>query len=174
MGGIFDLLCLLDGWDYRIVEGAVIVPFGQTVEVYSEITKGWIIGAAFVSDDAYMETIVTMPPETFNIIDFTYVFLATAGLTFPVPVINTTMYNTIYSFPGLPLDSSGLGAALFQLNYPLPLKKDNTVHLQFTLTAGSTQPFALAQYRVIVVQIWQPEIFVKSLFEILNGKLLVP
>jgi hypothetical protein len=174
MGGIFDLLCLLDGWDYRIVEGVVIVPFGQTIEVYSEITKGWIIGAAFVSDDAYMETVVTMPPETFNIIDFTFAFLPQVGLVNPTPLINTTMYDTIFNFPGFPLDTSGLGVAFFQLNYPLPLKKDNTVHLQFTLTTDSTQPFALAQYRVIVVQIWQPEVFVKSLHEILNGKLTVP
>ena len=169
MGGIIDLLALLDGWDYRELSDIIAVQPGVMNEVFAERVPGWVIGAAYSSSDAYASLIINMPPETFDVLNVDLFGISAAGLTQPFA---QTMINTLYNFPNLPIDSSGLGAAFFNLVYPLPLKKENVLHISFTLDPGTTQPFAVVEYKVIFAQIYRMDVFQKSLKDLLNVKKL--
>jgi hypothetical protein len=171
VGGIIDLLALLDGWDYREVSNTVQVFPGEITEVFSENVKGWLELFGFTATDAFTHVIVKMPPENFNILDINLAELAAYGFTIPVaPALILGMYD----FPALPLSSAGFGSTFFNLPYPLPLKKHNTLHVQFTLDPGTTQASATVFYQATLLQIYRPVEFVKSYNEILNGKLLNP
>jgi hypothetical protein len=168
MGSIIDLLALLDGWDYRIISGTVAVQPGVITEVFAENVKGWLIFAIYDSTDAYARIIIQMPPETFSIISANLTQIATQNVFLTTAQGIQTIY---YNFPGLPADSSGAGIAAMNLEYPLPMKKDSVIHIQFTLDPGTTQPFAVVDYEVIWIQIQKPDVFIKSLRDIFKGNL---
>jgi len=167
MGGIIDLLALLDGWDYREVSGTVAVQPGVITEVFAERVAGWLIIAAYDSTDAFASINVVMPPEPFSIINTNLFILESAGQTIPLAAIPVI---TLFDFTGLPLSSTGLGAMFLNLVYPLPLKKDNVVHISFTLDPGTTVPFAVVDYNIIFAQIYRMDVFQKSLKDLLNVK----
>jgi hypothetical protein len=167
MGGIIDLLALLDGWDYRQLFGTITVQPGVVNEVFAEKVIGWIMYAEYDSTDAFANITVNMPPETFSVISTNLADLAAAGLTIP---LSTAMILTNFSFTGLPLDSSGFGLAILNLPYPLPLKKENVVHISFTLDPGTTQASASVDYSVVLAQIYRPKEFQQSLKDLLNVK----
>jgi hypothetical protein len=78
---------------------------------------------------------------------------------------------TAFNFTGLPGDSSGFGAAQFNLQYPIALKKDNIIHIQFTLDPGTTQLAAGVDYVMDFIQITQPNVFKKSYLNAIKGNL---
>jgi hypothetical protein len=168
MGSIIDLLALLDGWDYRDVADTIVVQPGVMTEVFAEHVPGWLILADYASSDAFARVNVIMPPETFPVLNVNFSDLAGVGLTQPFA---EAMISTLFNFPGLPADSSGLGYAFFNLLYPLPLKKDNVIHISFTLDPGTTQAFAVVAYDFIFAQIYRMDVFRKSLKDLLNLKL---
>ena len=168
MGSIIDLLALLDGWDYRIIQGTVTVLPGAITEVFAENIKGWLIFAIYDSTDAYAHITIQMPPETFSIISANLTQIATQNVYLTTAQAIQTIY---YNFTGLPLDSSGFGIAAMNLEYPLPMKKNNVVHIQFTLDPGTTQAFAVVDYEVIWIQIQKPDVFIKSLRDLFKGNL---
>jgi hypothetical protein len=167
MGGIIDLLALLDGWDYRQITGTIAVQPGVITEVFAEKVPGWLIFAVYDSTDAFAAITVSMPPETFDILTGDLFQLYSAGSIQPFA---QTLTLTLFDFPNLPASSSGAGVALFNLNYPLPLKKDNVVHISFTLDPGTTVPFAVVDYNIIFAQIYRMDVFQKSLKDLLNVK----
>ena len=167
MGGIIDLLALLDGRDYRTVQGTLTVFPGVDTEVFAEKVPGWVLEVNMEATDAYAYMEVDMPPETFPVLAFTLADLAAVGLTTPVSQVLTL---TNFTFPGLPVDSSGFGAAFFNLIYPLPLKKENIVHIFFSLEPGTTQASATVNYSVYFAQIYRMDLFQKSLKDLLNVK----
>jgi len=169
MGGIIDLLALLDGWDYRNVTGTVTVVPGVISEVFAENVKGWLILAQYDSTDAFANINVVMPPETFSILNVNLAELAGIGLSSPT-LIPGAMVLTMYAFSGLPGSSAGFGAAFQNLVYPLPLKKENVIHIQFTLDPGTTQASATVDYDFIFAQIYRPDMFEQSLKDLLNVK----
>jgi hypothetical protein len=169
MGSIIDLLALLDGWDYRELADTITVAPGVVNEVFAERVVGWLLFANYEATDAFANITVNMPPETFPVVSTNLADLATVGLTIP---ISTAFIVTAFNFTGLPLDSSGFGAASFNLPYPLPLKKENTVHIDFTLDPGTTQANASITYTVIMAQIYKPKEFQQSLKDLLNVKKL--
>jgi hypothetical protein len=169
MGGIIDLLALLDGWDYREVSSTITVQPGVINEVFAERVPGWLINALYDSTDAFAHITVNMPPETFNILSLNLTDLAFTGVIQPFA---PAMVATLFNFPNLPADSSGLGFAFFDLPYPLPLKKTNVIHVSFTLDPGTTQPFAVVDYDIIFAQIYRMDLFQKSLKDLLNVKKL--
>jgi len=167
MGSIIDLLALLDGWDYRELTGEITVEPGIINEVFAEKVAGWIMYASYEATDAFANITVNMPPETFPVVSTNMVDIEAVGLTIP---ISTAFVQTMYNFPGLPLDSSGFGAAVFNLPYPLPLKKENVVHIDFTLDPGTTQASAIVDYNVVLAQIYKPKDFQQSLKDLFNPK----
>ena len=167
MGGIIDLLAILDGWDYREVTGTVTVQPGIITEVFAEKIAGWLIYAQYDATDAYANINVTMPPETFSILQANLAITAQIGLTQPIA---ETLILTVFDFPGLPANSSGFGSAFFNLVYPLAMKKENVVHVDFTLDPGTTQASATVDYGLVFMQIYRMDLFQKSLKDLLNVK----
>jgi hypothetical protein len=165
MGSIIDLLALLDGWDYRVISDTITVQPGVINEVFAERVPGWLINASYDSTDAFAHITVNMPPEIFDILNFNLYELAAFGLTQPFAQV---LVATLFNFTGLPADSSGVGNAFFNLVYPLPLKKENVIHVSFTLDPGTTQAFAVVDYSIIFAQIYRMELFQKSLKDLLN------
>jgi len=171
MGSIIDLLALLDGWDYREITGTITIKPNEVNEVFAENVKGWVIYAFYDSTDAFASLTVDMPPETFSIIYLYLAELAGLGLVSPLSIAQVFTLTT-FNFTGLPADSSGYGAAFSNFVYPLPLKKDNVVHISFTLEPGTTQASATVNYDVIFAQIYRMDVFQKSLKDLLNVKKL--
>jgi hypothetical protein len=176
MGSIIDLLALLDGWDYRVLNGTITVQPGVINEVFAENVKGWLIFAAYEATDAFANITVNMPPESFSIITTNLAQIAYYGLA-PTPrtdplAIATAFLVTDFDFSGLPLDSSGFGAALMNIVYPLALKKESVIHISFTLDPGTTQVAAVVAYEIIFIQIYRMDLFQKSLKDLLNVKKL--
>jgi hypothetical protein len=169
MGSIIDLLALLDGWDYREVSGTITVQPNVINEVFAEKVPGWLIFAEYDSTDAFANITVNMPPETFSILQANLAELAFFGITLPLA---QSLVLTLFNFTGLPGNSSGQGAAQMNLAYPLPLKKENTVHIQFTLDPGTTQASASLDYAFVFAQIYKPTLFQQSLKDLLNVKKL--
>jgi len=171
MGGLFELLAVLPGWDYRVVSGTTLIYPGQNTSVFSENVKGWLMLAEFDSNDAYAHIIVKMPPEQFYVLDLALINLATIGLTL---AIAQTMTLTLFNFPGLippaPPSSVGAGAAFFNLPNILPLKRNNNIEVSFTLDPGTTETVAVVDYELIFAQIYEPEIFANALKDVLGGK----
>jgi hypothetical protein len=167
MGSIIDLLALLDGWDYREVSGTITVKPNKVTEVFAEIVPGWLIGAAYTSTDAFGNLTVAMPPENFNIVETSLFDLYVEGATqlFPQSVV-----LTLFNFPSLPTDSSGFGEAVFNLVYPLPLKKNNVIHVLFALDPGTTQISAVINYSIVFAQILNMKVFQQGLKDIFNVK----
>jgi hypothetical protein len=168
MGSLIDLLALLDGWDYREVSGTVTVKPGEITEVFAERIQGWLMLFDIDATDAFTHIIVKMPPETFNIVDANFAELAAAGFTIP---ITPALVQLIFNFPSLPADSSGFGEAFFNLVYPLPMRKNDVIHVQFTLDPGTTQASATVDYVALFIQIMQPDVFQKSLRDLYKGNL---
>jgi len=169
VGSIIDLLALLDGWDYREISGTAIVQPNVINEVFVEKVIGWVVFAVYDATDAFANINVSMPPETFPVVATNLADLAGVGLTIP---LSTSMILTAFNFTGLPSDSSGFGNAVFNLPYPLPLKKENTVHISFTLDPGTTQTSAIVNYVVVFAQIYRPKEFQQSLKDLFNPKKL--
>ena len=167
MGGLIDLLAVLDGWDYRTLTGTIAVQPGVITEVFAERVPGWIIGASFDSTDAFAHITVTMPPETFPVLDSNIFDVLSSGFIQPY---SSSLAATLFDFPNLPLSSTGLGVVTFNLTYPLPLKKENVVHITFTLDPATTVPFAVVDYVVIFMQIYRMDLFQKSLKDLFNVK----
>jgi hypothetical protein len=171
MGGLFELLAMLPGWDYRVVSGTTLILPGQPTPVFSENVKGWLLLTEFDSNDAYAHITVKMPPEQFNVLDLALINLANIGLTIPIA---QTMTLTLFNFPGLipptPSSSVGVGAAFFNLPNILPLKRNNNIQVSFTLDPGTTESSAVVDYQLIFAQIYETETFANALKDALSGK----
>jgi hypothetical protein len=169
MGGIIDLLALLDGWDYIEIEGTITVVPGVVNEIYAKKTPGWLIYAQFDSTDAFTTMNVTMPPEPFSVLTAQLYELSIIGLTQPLAQLTVL---TAFDFPGLPGSYAGFGNIFMNLVYPLPFKKENVVHIDFTLDPGTTQASATVDYGFVVMQILEPEKFAKSYKAAIKGDIL--
>jgi hypothetical protein len=169
MGGIIDLLALLDGWDYVQVSDTITVQPNVVNEVFAKNVKGWLLFATFEATDAFASITVNMPPEPFPILFAELTELAGLGLTFSIA---QSMVLTAYNFPGLPGNSAGYGAAQMDLVFPLPLNKNNVIHASFTLDPGTTQANATVNYAIVFLQILQPDKFAKSFKQVSKGDIL--
>jgi hypothetical protein len=170
MGGLIDLLALLDGWDYVEVSGTTTVQPGVVTEVFAKRVTGWLLAAEYDSTDAFANINVYMPPELFSIIIANLFELNAAG--YSNVAYAPSLITTAFDFSGLPGSSAGFGSAFFNMVFPLPLKKENVVHIDFTLDPGTTQPFAVVDYVVDFMQILEPEKFAKSFKAISKGDIL--
>jgi hypothetical protein len=150
-----------------VISGTITVKPGVINEVFAENVKGWLLIGFFDATDAFTNLSVQMPPETFKIVQFNLAELAATGVTLPLAA---SFVLTTFNFTGLPLDSSGYGATQFNLPYPLPLKKNNVIHIQFTLDPGTTQLSASVDYDFVFAQIYRPDLFTKSLKQVYSGK----
>ena len=165
MGSIIDLLALLDGWDYRVLTDTVAVQPNVVKEVFAERVPGWLLSVGYESTDAFANINVVMPPETFSILQTNLIELEEEGQTIPLAALPVL---TVFDFPGLPGSSAGLGFMFMNLVYPLPLKKNNVIHIQFTLDPGTTQASASVSYEIVFAQIYEMKTFQQGLKDLFN------
>lgn len=166
MLGMYSVLPLLKGWEWRLYAGTKIVERGKTVEIQRVNETGLVIGAVLTATDCQASAIVEtqgaeLRTETleYNIEDF-----AQGGFFGPAPFgyvsrylrpdpNSTAGYFVLSTTPGL---------------YGSPLAFVPTLVLSLRLNELSTQSLATISAEVRAIVIVEKEKFIQSLRRLLD------
>jgi hypothetical protein len=165
---MLEYLPLLDGWTikrYKFPDPGVIVAQNQLVPVFSkEKAIGWLLGVSFVSSDSEMQFWL----ETEYLTGYaTPSTIYAGGGLLPGP------YTSDVSLYNRPSPSSTYGTYvgdLLMVAYPFPVPHNTKVKCYVTLGSASTQPAALAQYVVDVLEVTNEKTLINSYRRLKYGR----
>lgn len=166
MLGMYSILPLLKGWEWRLYQGTKVVNRDQTVEISRVNETGLIIGAGLVSNDCEAAAIVDIQGAELRTESVEYAIedAATMGLFSPDP-------NGCVSRYLRPDPASTAGYYVFEVVpglYGATLPYIPTIVMKLRLRAGSTQSQATISATVRAINIVHKDAFIQSLRRVLD------
>jgi hypothetical protein len=166
---MFELLPLLKGWKYKV--SSIINPeiyTSKVINIIDETDKaGWFLSAEIISDDKHLhlkmwldgKLVATNSPQGF--------YVGGSRLTMGIP--NTFIYGQI--IPGTNRELYGM-TMFTTTGYPY------NQSVKVSVETTKDQLF-VQSYQVYMIEIYDPELFKTSLFELLTpsysiGKIIQP
>ena len=166
MLGMYSVLPLLKGWEWRLYQGTYTVKRGETVEITRVNETGLIIGAMLIADDCEASAVVNIQGAELRTetLEYSIEEYATVGLIESDPngwvtrylrpdPASTAGYYVLEVVPGL---------------YGAPLPFIPTMVLNVRLKAASTQSQATISAAVRAINIVNKVAFIQSLRRLQN------
>jgi len=167
MLGIFNLLPLLKGWEYKFRDYTRAVNRGQSLEVDRISTKGWVIQAIILTNDCYGGMRFKFQGADLDLHEFA--LHPNSFITLGAIAQDPSGWAQLYYQPN-PFSSAGIfiaGLTGGWEGFAMPFVP--TTILEIYLDTSSTQSQATVRGVVTTVEITKPESFIRSLRSVIGS-----